>query len=58
MFVRSVFWDPEAHSRMRALDRARAGIKTALLNDSSRLPNILCSIFSISNGLRYGHNQT
>ena len=36
---------------------ARAGIKTAQLNDSSRSPNILFSIFSISNGLRYGHKQ-
>ena len=54
---------PEARSRMRALDWALAGIKTALLNDSSRSPNILFSIcffffFSISNGLRYGHKQT
>ena len=43
---------------MRALDWARAGIKTAQLNDSSRSPNISFSIFLISNGLRYGHKQT
>ena len=43
---------------MRALDWARAGINTAQLNDNSRSPNILLSIFSISNGLRYGHKQT
>ena len=42
---------------MRALDWARAGIKTAQLNDSSRSPNIVFSIFSISNGLRYEHKQ-
>ena len=47
--------DPEAHSRMRALDWVRAGIKTAQLNDSSRSQNILFSIFSISNGLRLLH---
>ena len=50
--------ETEARSRMRALDWARAGIKTAQLNDSSHSPNILFSIFSISNGLRYGHKQT
>ena len=37
--------DAEARSRMRALDWARAGIKTAQLIDSSRSPNILFSIF-------------
>ena len=36
---------PEERSRMRALDWAHAGIKTAQLNDSSRSPNILFSIF-------------
>ena len=50
--------DSEARSRMRALDWAGAEIKTAQLNDSSRSPNILFSIFSISNGLRYGQKQT
>ena len=40
---------------MQALDLARAGIKIAQLNNSSRSPNILFSIFSISNELRYGH---
>ena len=35
----------EARSRMRALDWARAEFKTAHLNDSSRSPNILLSIF-------------
>ena len=37
---------------MRALDWARAGIKTVQLN------NGLFSIFSISKGLHYGHKQT
>ena len=44
-------------SRMRALDLARTGIKIAQLNDSSRSPYILFSIFRISNGLRYEHKQ-
>ena len=35
----------EARSRKQALKWARAGIKTAQLNDSSRLPSILFSIF-------------
>ena len=48
---------PEVRSRMRALDLGRAGIKTAQLNNSSRSPNILFSIFSISNRLSYGHKQ-
>ena len=48
----------EVRSRMRALDCARAGINIAQLNDSSRSPYILFSIFRISNGLHYGHKQT
>ena len=48
----------EARSTMRAFDWARAGIKTAQLNDSSRSPNILFSIFSTSNEPRYEHKQT
>ena len=49
---------PETRSRMRALDWARAGIKTAQLIDSSRSPNISFSIFAISNWLCYEHKQT
>ena len=49
---------PEVRSRMRALDWARTDIKIAQLNDSSRSPYILFSIFRIFNGLRYRHKQT
>ena len=51
----------ETRSRMRALDWARAGIKTAQLNDSSRSANIyiyFLFFFLIANWLRYGHKQT
>ena len=48
---------PEARSRMRALNWARAGIKIAQLNDSSRSPSNLFSMFLISNVFCYGHKQ-
>ena len=43
---------------MRAIDWARTDSKIAQLNDSSRSPYILFSIFRISNGLHYGQKQT